>query len=74
MSEAERLSVDELRTLVLFEKLGDHQLEWLAAHGRVVEYPAGATIHVEGAPASCFLVLLSGCWRCPDGCRVASSS
>ena len=60
MSEAERMSVDELRTLVLFEKLGDDQLEWLAAHGRVVEYPAGATIHVEGAPASCFLVLLSG--------------
>jgi signal transduction histidine kinase len=26
----------------------------------VVEYPAGATIHAEGAPASCFLVLLSG--------------
>ena len=26
----------------------------------LVEYPAGATIHVEGAPASCFLVLLSG--------------
>jgi signal transduction histidine kinase len=60
MSEAERLSADELRTLVLFEKLEDDQLEWLAAHGRVVEYPAGATIHVEGAPASCFLVLLSG--------------
>jgi signal transduction histidine kinase len=57
---AERLSVDDLRTLVLFEKLGDDKLEWLASHGRVVEYPAGATIHVEGAPASCFLVLLSG--------------
>ena len=60
MSEAERLSTDELRTLMLFEKLEDDQLNWLAAHGRVVEYPAGATIHVEGAPASCFLVLLSG--------------
>ena len=56
----QRLSPDELRTLVLFEKLEDDQLEWLAAHGRIVEYPAGATIHVEGAPASCFLVLLSG--------------
>ena len=54
------MSADELRTLILFEKLEDDQLEWLAAHGRIVEYPAGATIHVEGAPASCFLVLLSG--------------
>ncbi len=60
MSEVQRLSSDELRTLVLFDKLKDDQLEWLAAHGRVVEYPAGAMIHVEGAPASCFLVLLSG--------------
>jgi signal transduction histidine kinase len=60
VNEVQRLSPDELRTLVLFEKLEDDQLEWLAAHGRIVEYPAGATIHVEGAPASCFLVLLSG--------------
>jgi signal transduction histidine kinase len=60
MSHPERLSTDELRTLFLFEELNDDQLEWLAAHGRVVEYPAGAIIHAEGAPASCFLVLLSG--------------
>jgi signal transduction histidine kinase len=55
-----RLSEDELRSLFLFEKLDDVQLAWLAAHGRVVEYPAGATIHAEGGPASCFLVLLDG--------------
>ena len=60
MSEPERLTPDELRTLFLFEKLDDDQLDWLAATGRVVEYPAGARIHTEGAPASCFLVLLSG--------------
>ena len=60
MSEPERLTPDELRTLFLFEELDDDQLDWLAADGRVVEYPAGATIHTEGAPASCFLVLLSG--------------
>ena len=60
MTQPERLSTDELRTLFLFEELNDEQLDWLAAHGRVVEYPAGATIHAEGAPASCFLVLLSG--------------
>ncbi len=60
MTEPERLAPDELRTLFLFERLTAEQLEWLAARGRVVEYPAGATIHAEGAPASCFLVLLSG--------------
>jgi signal transduction histidine kinase len=60
VSERSRLSPDELRTLFLFEELADDQLGWLASNGRVVEYPAGATIHAEGAPASCFLVLLSG--------------
>jgi signal transduction histidine kinase len=60
MKQREGLSTDELRTLFLFEELTDDQLDWLAANGRVVEYPAGATIHAEGAPASCFLVLLSG--------------
>jgi signal transduction histidine kinase len=60
MKPPERLSTDELRTLFLFEELNDDQLGWLEANGRVVEYPAGATIHAEGAPASCFLVLLSG--------------
>ena len=60
MSEPERLTPDELRTLFLFEALADDQLAWLAERGRVVEYAAGTTIHVEGAPASCFFVLLSG--------------
>jgi signal transduction histidine kinase len=60
MTEHERLSIEELRTLFLFEELNEDQLEWLAAHSHIVEYPAGATIHAEGAPASCFLVLLEG--------------
>jgi signal transduction histidine kinase len=60
VSEPERVPAEQLRTLFLFEKMTDDQLAWLAANGRVVEYPAGATIHSEGAPASCFLVLLSG--------------
>jgi signal transduction histidine kinase len=58
--EPERLSPDELRTLFLFESLNDDQLADLAQLGRIVEYPAGATLASEGAPASCFLVLLSG--------------
>jgi signal transduction histidine kinase len=56
----ERLTPKELRTLFLFEELKDDQLSWLAERGRIVEYPEGATIHAEGAPASCFMVLLSG--------------
>jgi signal transduction histidine kinase len=59
-SQPERLSPDELRELFLFESLHDDQLAWLAKSGRIVEYPAGAIIASEGAPASCFLVLLSG--------------
>jgi signal transduction histidine kinase len=58
--EPERLSPDELRTLFLFEALQPDQLAWIARLGRIVEYPAGAIVASEGAPASCFLVLLSG--------------
>jgi signal transduction histidine kinase len=60
MTEPERLAPEELRTLFLFEHLSDDQLAWLSERGRVVEYPGGGTIHAEGAPASCFFVLLSG--------------
>jgi signal transduction histidine kinase len=60
MTEPERLTPEQLRPLFLFEHLSDDQLRWLAERGRVVEYSAGATIHAEGAPASCFFVLLSG--------------
>jgi signal transduction histidine kinase len=60
MTEPVRLAPEELRTLFLFEHLSDDQLAWLAERGRVVEYPAGGTIHAEGSPASCFFVLLSG--------------
>ncbi|MGH9049753.1 MAG: sensor histidine kinase [Acidimicrobiia bacterium] len=60
MTELERLSPEELRTLFLFERLSDDQLAWLAERGRVVEYPAGGTIHTEGTPATCLFLLLSG--------------
>jgi signal transduction histidine kinase len=60
MSGPERLTPANLRTLFLFEQLDDDQLAWLAERGRVVDYPSGATIHAEGSPASCFMVLLSG--------------
>jgi signal transduction histidine kinase len=60
VSESSWLAPEQLRTLFLFERLDDDQLAWLIDRGRLVEYPAGAIIHAEGSPASCFLVLLSG--------------
>ncbi len=48
---AERLSAAELRELFLFTDLDDGQLAWVAGHGAVVAYPAGAEVSVEGEPA-----------------------
>ena len=55
----ELCSPDELRTLFLFEKLTDAQLEWLCQRGRVELIPAGP-VYAEGDPARCFYVLLDG--------------
>src|SRR5690348_4826316 len=52
-------SVDELRTLFLFEKLSDDQLQWLCERGHVELIEPG-TVYAEGAPATCFYVLLEG--------------
>jgi len=52
-------SRDELRTLFLFEKLTDAQLDWLCQRGRVEVIPAGP-VYAEGDPASHFYVLLEG--------------
>ena len=46
------LTPDELRTLFLFERLSDEQLEWLAGHGRVETHPAGTAVTTEGEPAT----------------------
>ena len=50
---------DELRTLFLFEKLTDDQLDWLCARGHVELIPAGP-VYAEGDAATCFYVLLEG--------------
>jgi signal transduction histidine kinase len=52
-------SVDELRTLFLFEKLTDDQLQWLCERGRVELIPPGP-VFAEGDPATCFYLLLEG--------------
>jgi signal transduction histidine kinase len=50
---------EELRTLFLFEKLSDEQLETLCREGSVETYPPGP-IFAEGDPATCLYVLLEG--------------
>jgi signal transduction histidine kinase len=50
---------DELRTLFLFEKLSDDQLEALCEEGHVQVIEPGH-VFSEGDPATCFYVLLEG--------------
>jgi signal transduction histidine kinase len=54
------LRPDELQALFLFADLDAEKLAWVAEHGDVVAYPAGAVVSAEGAPADCFSVLLEG--------------
>jgi signal transduction histidine kinase len=58
-TEQLRCSVDELRTLFLFEKLSEDQLQWLCDRGHVETLGPG-TVYAEGDPADCFYVLLEG--------------
>src|ERR1700728_2642891 len=51
--------VDELRTLFLFEKLTEDQLQWLCERGHVELIQPGL-VYTEGDPATCFYVLLEG--------------
>jgi signal transduction histidine kinase len=52
-------SVAELRSLFLFEKLTDEQLDWLCRSGHVIGVEPGP-LYFEGADATCFYVLLDG--------------
>jgi signal transduction histidine kinase len=55
----EPCDIDELRTLFLFEKLNDEQLQWLCREGGVESFEPG-WVYREGEPATCFYVLLEG--------------
>ena len=55
-----RIPPDELRGLFLFEHLDDDQLRWVCENSDVVAVPAGQELVVEGDPAECFYVLLTG--------------
>ncbi len=59
MTESLACNVEELRTLFLFEHLDGEQLRWLCEHGHVEAYEPGF-VYREGAPATCFYVLLEG--------------
>jgi signal transduction histidine kinase len=50
---------DELRTLFLFEKLSEEQLDWLCREGHVIGVEPGV-VYREGDPARCFYVLIEG--------------
>jgi signal transduction histidine kinase len=50
---------DELKTLFLFEKLTEQQLDWLCDAGHVVKVDPGV-IFREGEPATCLYVLIDG--------------
>jgi signal transduction histidine kinase len=52
-------SVEELRSLFLFEKLNDEELAWLCTRGHVELIQPGM-LYTEGDPANCFYVLLDG--------------
>jgi signal transduction histidine kinase len=58
--EPGQLTPAELRTLFLFEKLTDEQLDWIAEHGCTMRAAAGDWVLREGEPAEKFFILLSG--------------
>ncbi|UQU66669.1 ATP-binding protein [Couchioplanes caeruleus] len=58
--EPGKLTIAELKTLFLFEKLTDEQLTWIADHGCTMHAPAGSLVLREGDPAEIFVILLSG--------------
>src|SRR4051794_25104202 len=58
--EPGQLPPAELRTLFLFEKLSDEQLQWISEHGCTMHMPAGGLVVREGDPADQFFMLLSG--------------
>ena len=54
-----RCDPDELRSLFLFEKLSDEQLNWLCNEGHVITIEPGV-VYKQGDPATCFYVLIEG--------------
>ena len=54
------VTVEELRTISVFEDLRADQLEWLASHGEVAEFDAGATVFEINQAAEHMVAILEG--------------
>jgi signal transduction histidine kinase len=57
---APHMDVAELRTLFLFESLGEPVLQWTAEHAEIRVFDADAVVFTEGQPADALYVLLEG--------------
>ncbi len=53
-------TLEELRTLFLFEKLTDEQLTWIAERAELRLYDEGAVVYREGEPGEALYLLLEG--------------
>jgi CRP-like cAMP-binding protein len=54
------ITIDELRSLFLFEALTDDQLRWIAERAAVRTFDAGAVVYRADEPAEALWVLLDG--------------
>jgi signal transduction histidine kinase len=55
-----QVGLDELRTLFLFESLGDEDLQWIADHAEVRVFDGDAVVFAQGDPSDALYVLLDG--------------
>jgi CRP-like cAMP-binding protein len=54
------LSVDDLRSLFLFERLSDEQLNWIAERADQRTFDEGVVVYHEGEAATHLFLLLTG--------------
>jgi signal transduction histidine kinase len=63
MSATLNATIEELRTIDLFDELDDEAMADWAAHARIVEVAAGETVSTEGSPSQGVVMLLEGTLR-----------
>jgi signal transduction histidine kinase len=63
MSTTLNATIEELRTIDLFDELDDEAMADWAAHARVIEVAAGETVSTEGSPSQGVVMLLEGTLR-----------
>ena len=57
------MEINELRSLMLFEKLSDEQLTWLYDHSTEAAYAAGEILFTESEQTGWLWVLIEGEWQ-----------